>query len=297
MRIQSSHHHAARGLDAYFSPPEATAALLAIEHGRLPRRLSEPAAGNGAIVRPLRVAHFDVVASDLVGYGGADIMAGVDYLVAPLPAGVMGIVTNLPAAYSHCASDDEGTSAKPTAGMNFLPMTGGPIVTSINGKVLRMKLYSARTIVKVYKGHRDVAFSWFACREPGFFRWPHAELIADYDRLDDECRFYAGDAADDLFDKTEADALAAYLEREHAGEGETTIKEVKLPLPGNIIGLSHIPVGGGTGWHQLNEEPAYSLPFRVWGYYDLRHCEPVDKSLPARHQFCSLYIHDGKINQ
>jgi hypothetical protein len=47
--------------------------------------------------------------------------------------------------------------------MNFLPMTGGPIVTSINGKVLRMKLYSARTIVKVYKGHRDVAFSWFAC--------------------------------------------------------------------------------------------------------------------------------------
>jgi hypothetical protein len=33
----------------------------------------------------------------------------------------------------------------------------------------------------------------------------------------------------------------------------------------------------------------------VWGYYDLRHCELVDKSLPARHQFCSLYIHDGKI--
>jgi hypothetical protein len=35
MRIQSSHYHAERGLDAYFSPPEATAALLAIEHGQI----------------------------------------------------------------------------------------------------------------------------------------------------------------------------------------------------------------------------------------------------------------------
>ena len=87
---------AERGLDAYFSPPEATAALLAIEHGRLPRCLWEPAAGDGAIVRPLRAAHFDVAASDLADYGGAGIMAGVDYLAAPLPAGVTGIVTNPP---------------------------------------------------------------------------------------------------------------------------------------------------------------------------------------------------------
>jgi hypothetical protein len=96
MRIQTSHHHAERGLDAYFSPPEATAALLAIEHGKLPRHLWEPAAGNGAIVRPLRAAGFDVVASDLVDYDGAGIMAGVDYLTAPVPTGVTGIVTNPP---------------------------------------------------------------------------------------------------------------------------------------------------------------------------------------------------------
>jgi hypothetical protein len=96
VRIQSSHHHVERGLDAHFSPPEATAALLAIEHGRLPRRLWEPAAGDGAIVQPLRAAHFDVVASDLVDYGGANIMVGVDYLTAPLPAGVTGIVKNPP---------------------------------------------------------------------------------------------------------------------------------------------------------------------------------------------------------
>jgi hypothetical protein len=58
--------------------------------------LWEPAAGDGAIVRPLRAAGFDVVASDLVNYGGGGIVAGVDYLTAPVPVGVTGIVTNPP---------------------------------------------------------------------------------------------------------------------------------------------------------------------------------------------------------
>ena len=37
MRIQSSHHHADRGLDAYFSPPEAVAMIgdsPGYEHGQ-----------------------------------------------------------------------------------------------------------------------------------------------------------------------------------------------------------------------------------------------------------------------
>lgn len=96
MRIQSSHRYADRGLDAYFSPPEATAALLAIEHGRIPRWLWEPAAGDGNIVRPLRAAGFIVVASDLVDYGARGIETGIDYLTAPLPRRVQGIVTNPP---------------------------------------------------------------------------------------------------------------------------------------------------------------------------------------------------------
>jgi hypothetical protein len=96
MRIQSTHAHADRGLDAYFSAPEATAALLAIECGCLPPRLWEPAAGDGAIVRALRAAGFNVVATELVDYGGEGVTAGVDYLTAPLPDGVTGIVTNPP---------------------------------------------------------------------------------------------------------------------------------------------------------------------------------------------------------
>jgi hypothetical protein len=85
--------------------PQARPVFLAAGGGRgaagdrarqAPAALWEPAAGDGAIVRPLRAAGFSVVASDLVDYGGADIKAGIDYLKAPLPPGVRGIVTNPP---------------------------------------------------------------------------------------------------------------------------------------------------------------------------------------------------------
>jgi len=96
VRLQSSHHHADRGLDAYFSPPEAVFSLLRIEASHLPKYIWEPAAGDGAIVRPLQDAGFRVVASDIADYGLANCTIGVDYLSAkPLP-GVEGIVTNPP---------------------------------------------------------------------------------------------------------------------------------------------------------------------------------------------------------
>jgi len=68
MRIQSSHPRDARGLDAYFTPVEAVLALLDIEPS-IPQRVLEPAAGDGAIVRPLRAAGFDVVTQDICDYG------------------------------------------------------------------------------------------------------------------------------------------------------------------------------------------------------------------------------------
>jgi hypothetical protein len=52
--------------------------------------------GDGAIVRPLRAAGFDVIATDLADFGGEGIAAGVDYLTETLPRDVTGIVTNPP---------------------------------------------------------------------------------------------------------------------------------------------------------------------------------------------------------
>jgi hypothetical protein len=101
-----------------------------------------------------------------------------------------------------------------------------------------MKLYSVKTVVKVYHGHRDVIFNWFAHRAPGFFWGTRtAELVADYDELENGSDSYAAGAIDELFDKEEADALAAYLKRESDKDGdETTVKEVEFPFPKNIAG-------------------------------------------------------------
>jgi hypothetical protein len=96
VRIQSSHHHADRGLDAYFSPPEAALSLLDIESQFLPKLIWEPAAGDGAIVRPLLKAGFEVIASDLADYGLENCQSGIDYLKAKPLKKDHGIVTNPP---------------------------------------------------------------------------------------------------------------------------------------------------------------------------------------------------------
>lgn len=96
MRLQSSHRHADRALDAYFSPPEAAISLLDIEADYLPKCIWEPAAGNGALVHPLEAEGFTVIASDIADYGLTGCMSGVDYLLANPPPEAGGIVTNPP---------------------------------------------------------------------------------------------------------------------------------------------------------------------------------------------------------
>jgi hypothetical protein len=82
--------------DLYQTPPEAVLALLRVES--LSRAVWEPACGPGAIVRILRAAGHDVLATDLVDYASPDQdHAGWDFLLEQcLPAGVEAIVTNPP---------------------------------------------------------------------------------------------------------------------------------------------------------------------------------------------------------
>jgi hypothetical protein len=83
-----------RGSDCYETPPEATLALLRAE--KLPHHLWEPAAGRGSIVRVLRAAGYQVLASDLVDYGEPTHFAGRDFLMERLPDKVECIITNPP---------------------------------------------------------------------------------------------------------------------------------------------------------------------------------------------------------
>ncbi len=89
------HAHADRGHDLYQTPGVAVQALLEIEW--LPYRIWEPACGPGSIVRELRAAGHDVIASDLVDYGCPGQTSGADFLQASVaPDGVDTIVTNPP---------------------------------------------------------------------------------------------------------------------------------------------------------------------------------------------------------
>lgn len=85
-----------RGNDLYETPPVAVRALLDAEP--LPHRLWEPACGPGAIVRELRAAEHDVLASDLIDYQSSDQdLANRDFLLEQvLPSGIEAIVTNPP---------------------------------------------------------------------------------------------------------------------------------------------------------------------------------------------------------
>jgi hypothetical protein len=89
-----------RGLDFYPTPIEAVRGFLSAERQYLPKRLWEPACGDGAIVLPLRAAGHVVLATDLVDRGCPMSSGGIDFLL-PIPRGtsapcVDGIVTNPP---------------------------------------------------------------------------------------------------------------------------------------------------------------------------------------------------------
>jgi hypothetical protein len=99
MRVQSRHRYTdgLDRLDPYATCEEAIDSLIALEGNRLPQKIWEPAAGDGAIVRRLRTAGRAVVASDIHDFGLSDCHIVDFFAVPPPPRGwIDGIVTNPP---------------------------------------------------------------------------------------------------------------------------------------------------------------------------------------------------------
>ncbi len=134
-----------------------------------------------------------------------------------------------------------------------------------------MKLFHVMTKVDEFEGCRDVVFQWFynEDRQPG--ERPYAELIKGLDPNDDVC---AHGCIDEMFSEEEALRVKEYLDQTHPGTH--TILEKELPISNTVLGFGEVPVGGGTDLYMLDKTPGYSLPFKVWGYFDLRGCELVD---------------------
>lgn len=100
MREQSKHTMTVRGgLDAYFTPEEATISLLHFERSYIPRVVWDPYAGDGAITKLMARLGYEMHASDIKDYGleGCQI---ADYRIAQVPEGVEAIISNPPFAWA-----------------------------------------------------------------------------------------------------------------------------------------------------------------------------------------------------
>ena len=169
--------------------------------------------------------------------------------------------------------------------------------TTTEGK----KLYEViSTVPYQYRGriYRDVKFFWFIeRRSDGKPPVPYEEAIADYQQVSaarkNSQEGTPEEAVEELFTETEAQALKDYLLAVHHDD-TATLEEVNLPLDDlhtwPLRGI-HIVAPGLRDFHLLSREPGYSLPFKVWGYFDVEDCECVgeveaalsDEGLPDGH--------------
>jgi hypothetical protein len=154
-----------------------------------------------------------------------------------------------------------------------------------------MKLFIVTTTAKQHRGCKDVVFSWFRTEKPSEWR-PYGELIENYE----PGNRYAEWAIDELFSEDEALLLKEYLDRTYADAGVTVIKEQSLPIPNNVMVFGAMAVGGEDGFCMLDKDPEYSLPFKVWGYYDLVGCELVDGS-DVYHRRLWMVSANGEVRQ
>jgi len=95
LRAQSTHSMAARGRDAYFTPPEAIISLMHLERAYLPRVILDPCAGAGAFTTLMAQHGYETYANDIEDYGLEGCTIG-DYLTYQPHPSIEGIATNPP---------------------------------------------------------------------------------------------------------------------------------------------------------------------------------------------------------
>jgi hypothetical protein len=128
-------------------------------------------------------------------------------------------------------------------------------------------LYRVQTRTDAIEGYDDVLITWVAAgREvpPA----PYAEVTEGLDS-GDEADLFRRNAVEELFTFEEAEAWAAYLKRHYSNESVEVVEQ-PLPLPGDAIALSDMPVGSGVDQILALREEDYPFSFPVYGCYDLR---------------------------
>lgn len=136
-----------------------------------------------------------------------------------------------------------------------------------------IELFHVHSVAPKLAGHRDVRICWLVSSRPQPLGLSYADFVEGYN---EGCPYQEG-AIDELFTRAEAEALASYL-KEHYDDKTVTIEKAALPHPSNVGGLGVMPAGGGVDFLLLAKNKAYSLPFKVEGYFDTRSSERLSFS-------------------
>jgi hypothetical protein len=129
-----------------------------------------------------------------------------------------------------------------------------------------------------FYGTDKVPIVWYRHDKRTPLAEPYEELIDKYSQLNWFTRKLMRDYVNEHFTKTELEALRAYIKSAH--NWELNIQEEIVPMRyvhDRDWGSRTTPLKyyerragrhPGIAFYKLSEEPGYSLPFQVWGYYD-----------------------------
>ena len=128
-------------------------------------------------------------------------------------------------------------------------------------------LYRVQTRTDAIEGYDDVLITWAAAGRTAPVA-PYADVIEGLGS-GDEPDLFRRNAVDELFTFEEAQAWVAYVQRHYSNESSEVVEQ-PLPLPGNAVALSEMPVGSGVDQIMPIREEDYPFSFQVYGCYDLR---------------------------
>lgn len=129
--------------------------------------------------------------------------------------------------------------------------------------------YWVTVIILKFDGYQNVDFHLFHTEMSNEELAPLV-MLAPGRSIDDVAHWYTASAIEQTFSKAEVKQLYAYFKQWDI----VRLKASRAQPPDNhCMGYGAYPVGGGNDFYTFSEVPGYSLPFKVWGYFDLRHSE------------------------
>lgn len=151
------------------------------------------------------------------------------------------------------------------------------------------KLFYIESVVNDYEyrkqHYNNVLFIWFITdkKTPDM---PFDLAIKDYQPvIPGACEIdgYAESMILEMFNEHEANLFKEYIEGMQCQNiVSTKLLAVTLPIEKNMMPMGAIPVGGHCDFYMLSEHKDYNLPFKAWGYFDLREhtgATPIQKEL------------------